>query len=50
MADDVGYINGEVVTIRAAEWLQGAGQFNFIGQHRTNSDWRSLRCPMTDSE
>ena len=43
MADDVGYINGEVVTIDGGEWLQGAGQFNFVGQHMTDADWQSLR-------
>jgi NAD(P)-dependent dehydrogenase (short-subunit alcohol dehydrogenase family) len=43
MADDVGYINGEVVTIDGGEWLQGAGQFNFIGQHMSDADWQSLR-------
>jgi len=43
MADDVGYINGEVVTIDGGEWLQGAGQFNFIGQHMSDADWQALR-------
>jgi NAD(P)-dependent dehydrogenase (short-subunit alcohol dehydrogenase family) len=43
MADEVGYINGEVVTIDGGEWLQGAGQFNFVGQHMTDADWQSLR-------
>jgi NAD(P)-dependent dehydrogenase (short-subunit alcohol dehydrogenase family) len=43
MADGVGYINGEVVTIDGGEWLQGAGQFNFIGEHMTDADWQSLR-------
>ena len=43
MADDVGYINGEVVTIDGGEWLQGAGQFNFVGEHMTDADWQSLR-------
>lgn len=43
MADDVGYINGEVVTIDGGEWLQGAGQFNFVGEHMSDADWQSLR-------
>ena len=43
MADDVGYINGEVVTIDGGEWLQGAGQFNFIGEHMSEADWQALR-------
>ena len=43
MADAVGYINGEVVTIDGGEWLQGAGQFNFIAEHMTEADWQALR-------
>jgi NAD(P)-dependent dehydrogenase (short-subunit alcohol dehydrogenase family) len=42
-ADDVGYINGEVVTIDGGEWLQGAGQFNFIGPLMSEADWQSLK-------
>jgi NAD(P)-dependent dehydrogenase (short-subunit alcohol dehydrogenase family) len=30
VADETGYINGEVVTIDGGEWLQGAGQFSFL--------------------
>jgi len=29
LADQSGYMNGEVVTIDGGEWLAGAGQFNF---------------------
>ncbi|HVO01841.1 MAG TPA: SDR family oxidoreductase [Candidatus Cybelea sp.] len=43
MADEVGYINGEVVTIDGGEWLQGAGQFNFIGEHMSDADWDALK-------
>jgi NAD(P)-dependent dehydrogenase (short-subunit alcohol dehydrogenase family) len=43
MADNVGYINGEVVTIDGGEWLQGAGQFNFIGPLMSEADWQSLK-------
>jgi len=43
MADTVGYINGEVVTIDGGEWLQGAGQFNFIAEHMTEADWQALK-------
>lgn len=43
MAGDVGYINGEVVTIDGGEWLQGAGQFNFVGEHMREADWQGLR-------
>jgi NAD(P)-dependent dehydrogenase (short-subunit alcohol dehydrogenase family) len=30
MSDYSGFINGEVVTIDGGEWLQGAGEFNFL--------------------
>lgn len=33
------YINGEVVTIDGGEWLQGAGQFNFL-RCLSADDWR----------
>jgi NAD(P)-dependent dehydrogenase (short-subunit alcohol dehydrogenase family) len=42
MADGSSYINGEVVTIDGGEWLQGAGQFNFLAQ-MTEADWATLR-------
>lgn len=32
------YMNGEVVTFDAGEWLQGAGQFNFL-RHLSSEDW-----------
>ena len=42
LADGAGYINGEVVTIDGGEWLQGAGQFNFL--HRLgDADWAALK-------
>ena len=43
MANDVTYINGEVITIDGGEWLQGAGQFNFIGQMMSVADWQALK-------
>jgi NAD(P)-dependent dehydrogenase (short-subunit alcohol dehydrogenase family) len=43
MADGAAYINGEVVTIDGGEWLQGAGQFNFVGEHMSAADWQALR-------
>ena len=42
MSDGVGYINGEVVTIDGGEWLQGAGQFNFL-ERLTESDWEAIK-------
>lgn len=43
MAKESGYINGEVVTIDGGEWLQGAGQFNFLGKAMTDADWQAMR-------
>ncbi|MEX2298673.1 MAG: SDR family oxidoreductase [Dongiaceae bacterium] len=42
MSDGAGFINGEVVTIDGGEWLEGAGQFNFL-RAMTEDDWNSLR-------
>jgi NAD(P)-dependent dehydrogenase (short-subunit alcohol dehydrogenase family) len=42
LSDEAGYINGEVVTIDGGEWLQGAGQFNFLSR-LTAADWDALR-------
>lgn len=43
MSDRSGYINGEVVTIDGGEWLQGAGQFNFVGEMMSDEDWQALK-------
>ena len=43
MADGSGYVNGECVTIDGGEWLQGAGQFNFLGEMMSEEDWDSLK-------
>lgn len=32
VSDYAAYMNGEVVTIDGGEWLQGAGEFNFLNQ------------------
>jgi NAD(P)-dependent dehydrogenase (short-subunit alcohol dehydrogenase family) len=42
LCDGATYINGEVVTIDGGEWLQGAGQFNFL-ERLTDSDWAALK-------
>jgi NAD(P)-dependent dehydrogenase (short-subunit alcohol dehydrogenase family) len=42
LCDGAGYVNGEVVTIDGGEWLQGAGEFNFL-QRLTDADWAQLR-------
>jgi NAD(P)-dependent dehydrogenase (short-subunit alcohol dehydrogenase family) len=43
LSDQSAYINGEVVTIDGGEWLQGAGQFNFLGQMMSSDDWEALK-------
>ena len=42
MADGSGYINGDVITIDGGEWLQGAGQFNFL-RAMTDEDWAAMK-------
>ncbi|HEX9447641.1 MAG TPA: SDR family oxidoreductase [Dongiaceae bacterium] len=42
LSDFAGYINGEVVTIDGGEWLQGAGQFNFL-RDMSDADWEALK-------
>jgi NAD(P)-dependent dehydrogenase (short-subunit alcohol dehydrogenase family) len=42
LSDGAGYINGEAVTIDGGEWLQGAGQFNFL-RELTDADWDEVR-------
>lgn len=42
LADQSGFINGEVVTIDGGEWLAGAGQFNFAAM-LTDKDWEDLK-------
>jgi NAD(P)-dependent dehydrogenase (short-subunit alcohol dehydrogenase family) len=43
VADGSSYINGEVVTIDGGEWLQGAGEFNYVGQLMSDGDWEMFR-------
>ena len=42
MADQSGYINGEVVTIDGGEWLKGAGQFNVM-EKLSEEEWAAMR-------
>lgn len=43
MADGSAYVNGECVTIDGGEWLQGAGQFNFLRDMMSDADWDALK-------
>jgi NAD(P)-dependent dehydrogenase (short-subunit alcohol dehydrogenase family) len=42
MSDLSSYMNGDCVTIDGGEWLQGAGQFNFLSA-LSDEDWRAMR-------
>jgi NAD(P)-dependent dehydrogenase (short-subunit alcohol dehydrogenase family) len=42
LADESAYINGECVTIDGGEWLEGAGQFNFL-RAMSDADWAAMR-------
>ncbi len=43
MSDLSPYINGDVITIDGGEWLKGAGQFTFVGDHLSQNDWKNLK-------
>ena len=42
------YLNGEVITLDGGEWLQGAGQFNFL-RHLSAKDWQAAASQRTKS-
>ncbi len=42
LAEESGYINGEVVTIDGGEWLKSGGQFSFMEQ-LSDEDWAAMR-------
>ncbi|NIA72334.1 SDR family oxidoreductase [Pelagibius litoralis] len=42
LAEQSGYINGEVVTIDGGEWLKGAGQFSLM-EAMSDEDWDAMR-------
>lgn len=42
VSDGAGYINGDVVTIDAGQWLRGAAQFGFLDA-LTDEDWAAMR-------
>jgi len=41
LADQSGYMNGEVVTIDGGKWLAGAGQFSFASA-LSDEDWEEI--------
>ena len=43
VSDGCMHLNGEVVVMDGGEWLQGAGEFGYVGQLLSESDWQNLR-------
>ena len=43
VSDGAGYIHGEVVTMDGGEWLQGAGEFNSLGQMISDAEWAAFK-------
>ncbi len=43
MADGSAYVNGDCVTIDGGAWLEGAGQFSFVGALMSDADWQALK-------
>jgi NAD(P)-dependent dehydrogenase (short-subunit alcohol dehydrogenase family) len=43
VSDGCTHVNGEVVVMDGGEWLQGAGEFGYVGQLLSDSDWQNLR-------
>jgi len=43
VSDGCTYINGEIVVMDGGEWLQGAGEFSYLGQMLNDADWNAMR-------
>ena len=43
VSDGCTHVNGEVVVMDGGEWLQGAGEFGYVGQLLSDADWKNLR-------
>jgi len=35
-------VNGDIITIDGGEWLQGAGEFNFL-ETLNDADWENMK-------
>jgi NAD(P)-dependent dehydrogenase (short-subunit alcohol dehydrogenase family) len=49
MSDYSSYVNGEVITIDGGEWLQGAGEMNYLDQVVTPEMWDMLEMMIRNS-
>jgi NAD(P)-dependent dehydrogenase (short-subunit alcohol dehydrogenase family) len=43
VSDQSGYINGDFIVMDGGEWLQGAGEFNHLGQMLTEEQWQAIK-------
>lgn len=43
VSDGSGYINGEVIRMDGGEFLQGAGEFSFLGKILKEEDWQAIK-------
>jgi NAD(P)-dependent dehydrogenase (short-subunit alcohol dehydrogenase family) len=43
MADGSAYVNGDCITIDGGAWLEGDGQFSFVGELMSDADWAALK-------
>ena len=43
VSDYSGYINGEVIVMDGGAWLQGAGEFNHLGQMLSEEQWQAMK-------
>lgn len=43
VSDGCTYINGDIVVMDGGEWLQGAGEFSYVGQLLSDADWEAMK-------
>jgi NAD(P)-dependent dehydrogenase (short-subunit alcohol dehydrogenase family) len=43
VSDGCTYINGDIVVMDGGEWLQGAGEFSYVGQILSDADWEAMK-------
>jgi NAD(P)-dependent dehydrogenase (short-subunit alcohol dehydrogenase family) len=43
VSDKAGYINGDFIVMDGGEWLQGAGEFNHLGDLFTEEIWQAIK-------
>ncbi len=43
VSDGCTYINGEIVVMDGGEWLQGAGEFSYLGGMLSEAEWQAMR-------